>query len=110
MGFARIASPPQNIKACGMPFEAWERANGGVALWESVIQRFRKRSLDPDGSTKSKNKAGRSGKSSSIGCNGAPSASLKNEISELYCRCRCEETFLELQSGNITYCTISPTS
>jgi hypothetical protein len=67
-------------------------SNIGVVLWGSAIQRFEKKSSDLDGSTKSKNKAGRSGKDSSIAYNAArfagPGSTLKiqrpNECSCLF--------------------------
>jgi hypothetical protein len=48
--------------------------------WGSAIQIFVKRSLDLGGSTKSKNKDGRSGKGSSIVCNAALSADPRSEL------------------------------
>jgi hypothetical protein len=55
----------------------------GVEVWGSAIPRFKKRSLDPDGSTKSRNKAGLSGKGSSIACNAARYASAKLKVEKL---------------------------
>ena len=54
--------------------------NVGVVPWGSAIQKFEKRSLDLDGSTKSKNKAGHSGKDLSIACNAARFAGPRSKI------------------------------
>jgi hypothetical protein len=54
--------------------------NVGVVPWGSAIQKFEKRSLDLDGSTKSKNKAGHSGKDLSIACNAARYAGPRSKI------------------------------
>jgi hypothetical protein len=51
--------------------------------WESAIQRFRRRCLDRDGSTRWKNKAGRSGKNLSTGCSLARYASPRDEVRNL---------------------------
>jgi hypothetical protein len=55
-------------------------SNIGVVLWGSAIQRFEKRSSDQDGSTKSKNKAGRSGEDSSIAYNAARFAGPRSKL------------------------------
>jgi hypothetical protein len=54
--------------------------NIGVVPWGSAIQKFEKRSLDLDGSTKSKTKAGHSGKDLSIACNAARFAGPRSKI------------------------------
>ena len=51
--------------------------------WESAIQRFKRRCLGRDGSTKWKNKAGRSGKSLSIGCSLVRYASPRHKLKSL---------------------------
>jgi hypothetical protein len=52
-------------------------------VWESVIQRYRKGCLDPDGNMKSKNKGGRAGRGLSIACNAARYASAKRRVENL---------------------------
>src|SRR4029077_2032314 len=55
-------------------------SNIGVVLWGSAIQRSEKRSSDQGGSTKSKNKAGRSGEDSSIAYNAARFAGPRSKL------------------------------
>jgi hypothetical protein len=55
-------------------------SNIGVVLWGSATQRFEKRFSDQDGSTKSKNKAGRSGKDSSIAYNAVRFAGPRSKL------------------------------
>ena len=53
---------------------------GGVGPWEYAIQKFEKQFSVPDGSTKSKNKAGRSGRDLSIVCNPARFAGRRSKL------------------------------
>jgi len=61
----------------------WSLLRLGVAVWGSAIQRFRKRCSDPDGSMKSRNKAGRSGKSYCIACNAARFTGPKRRLEKV---------------------------
>lgn len=82
--FVILAAKSSEVYSCRVaffrasPLDAME-----LQTWGSAIQRFRKKCLDLDGSTKSRNKVGRSGKGSLIVCNAARFASPKHKVEKV---------------------------
>jgi hypothetical protein len=83
----------------------------GVRLWASAIPRFKRRCSDRDGDTRSKSKAGRSGKGSSTDCSTVLSASPNHKLenfNEFYQK-GCQEKSSASTGGEIFFLEIQPT-